>query len=194
MRNLLTQLWFILLAVLVFSGVALSVYFTGSQWLPPLLDLIGQNKTSEEKTLLNDLTQNQDLSAQDLSSSVGTAMSNTYNNSYVTNPVTQTVSVLSLAQTATNRLLYVNGNTQLAALDSGESGQVLRSRGSDSSPEWVNLGTLSADWASPGAIGATTPSTAVFTKATLTGESVPLLVGNASQFQYSRACCVIQFS
>ncbi|MDQ5951852.1 MAG: hypothetical protein QG639_1133 [Patescibacteria group bacterium] len=106
---------------------------------------------------------------------------NNYTTNTTTNPITEKTVEFDLDDITEHRLLYIDDD-ELEVFGQGSDGQVLQATG-DGLPEWIDLGIISADWASPGAIGGTSPNTGIFTQATLSGNSVPLIVGSTSDFQ-----------
>lgn len=109
----------------------------------------------------------------------------TVNNDYSTHPVTETTVEVGLSDLDKKLLLYINDENELATLSTGASGQVLQSRGSGTIPNWIDLGNISVDWASPGAIGGTSPNSATFTSASLGGGAFAVNTSGRLDLSYS---------
>lgn len=92
-------------------------------------------------------------------------------------------SVLNLNDLASDRLLFINADDDVEALNNGVSGQFLQSRGAGTTPTWVDITPGGVDWANPGSIGSGTANTGEFTGLTVAGSPTVLRLGTSSPLQ-----------
>ncbi len=74
-------------------------------------------------------------------------------------------------------VLSFSSTGQMSLLAPGTSGYVLTSNGPGGMPSWESAGSATVDWASPGALGSSTPNTGVFTQLAA-GTGLPVQVNS----------------